>query len=50
LLSDALPFGRLSYGEPNAVSKHEGDFNEALKYSRFSAVADDDAVIKPPEQ
>jgi hypothetical protein len=31
LISDGLPFGRLWYGEPNAVSKtheHKGDFKE----------------------
>jgi hypothetical protein len=30
LISDALPFGRLSYGEPDAVSN-------AVDYAKFSA-------------
>ena len=30
LISDVLPFGRLWYGEPNAIETHEhtGDFKE----------------------
>jgi hypothetical protein len=27
LISDALPFGRLSYGKPNAVSNSAQDFS-----------------------
>ena len=38
LISDALPFGRLYYGEPNAVSNAIG---YAMQYSRSH-----DAVIR----
>jgi hypothetical protein len=38
LISDALPFGRLWYGEPNAVSN-------AIGYAQFSSRSHD-AVIR----
>ena len=38
LISDALPFGRLWYGEPNAISN-------ALGYAQFFSRSDD-AVIR----
>jgi hypothetical protein len=38
LISDALPFGRLWYGEPNAVSN-------AIGYAKFRSRSDD-AVIR----
>jgi len=38
LVSDALPFGRLWYGEPNAVSK-------AISYAQFYSRSED-AVIR----
>jgi hypothetical protein len=38
LISDALPFGRLWYGEPNAVSN-------AIDYAKFRSRSDD-AVIR----
>ena len=38
LVSDALPFGRLWYGEPNAVSK-------AMSYAQFYSRSED-AVIR----
>jgi len=38
LISDALPFGRLWYAEPNAISN-------ALDYAKFRSRSDD-AVIR----
>jgi len=38
LISDALPFGRLSYGEPNAITN-------AIGYAKFRGCSND-AVIR----
>jgi hypothetical protein len=38
LISDVLPFGRLSYGEPNAI-------NNAIGYAKFRSRSHD-AVIR----
>jgi hypothetical protein len=42
LISDALPFGALSYGEPNAI-------NNAVNYARFYSRSHD-AVIRVYDQ
>src|SRR5438034_4786113 len=38
LISDALPFGRLWYGEPNAISN-------AVDYAKFRSRSDDAVIL-----